>query len=72
MSCHVVREHAAAAASVLTLRAPRCGSCVANSLMLVRERGLRVGLAILGVITPIAIFTGAGLNYVLHSLGVHF
>jgi ferrous iron transport protein B len=46
--------------------------CVANFLIMVRERGLRVGLAIVGVITPVAIFTGAGLNYVLHACGVHF
>ena len=40
--------------------------------MMVRERGMRTGLAIVGVITPIAIFTGAGLNYVLHLFGVQF
>jgi hypothetical protein len=40
--------------------------------MMVRERGLNTGIAILGVITPIAIFTGAGLNYVLHHLGIQF
>jgi len=45
---------------------------VANFLMMVRERGIRTGLAIVGVITPIAVFTGAGLNYVLHHLGVRF
>src|SRR6185503_14801400 len=59
---------AVVALTVMTLFVP----CVANFLMMVRERGLRVGLAIIGVITPIAIFTGAGLNYVLHTLGVHF
>jgi ferrous iron transport protein B len=56
------------ALTVMTLFVP----CVANFLMMVRERGLRVGLAIIGVITPIAILTGAGLNHVLHGLGVHF
>jgi hypothetical protein len=40
--------------------------------MMVRERGLKTGLAMLGVITPIAIFTGAGLNYVLRAAGVQF
>jgi len=59
---------AVVALTVMTLFVP----CVANFLMMVRERGLRVGLAIIGVITPIAVFTGAGLNYVLHTLGVHF
>jgi hypothetical protein len=40
--------------------------------MMVRERGVKTGLTILGVITPIAIFTGAGLNYVLHAFGIQF
>jgi ferrous iron transport protein B len=56
------------ALTVMTLFVP----CAANFLMMVRERGLRTGLAILAVITPIAISTGAGLNYVLHALGVQF
>jgi ferrous iron transport protein B len=56
------------ALTVMTLFVP----CVANFLMMVRERGVKTGLAIVGVITPIAIFTGAGLNYVLHYLGVQF
>jgi ferrous iron transport protein B len=59
---------AVVALTVMTLFVP----CVANFLMMVRERGLKTGLAILGVITPIAIFTGAGLNYVLHALGIRF
>jgi ferrous iron transport protein B len=56
------------ALTVMTLFVP----CVANFLMMVRERGIKTGFAILGVITPIAIFTGAGLNYVLHALGIQF
>ena len=59
---------AVVALTVMTLFVP----CVANFLMMVRERGLKTGLALLGVITPIAVFTGAGLNYVLHALGVQF
>jgi ferrous iron transport protein B len=59
---------AVVALTVMTLFVP----CVANFLMMVRERGLKTGLALLGVITPIAIFTGAGLNYVLRALGIHF
>ena len=59
---------AVVALTVMTLFVP----CVANFLMMVRERGLKTGLAILAVITPIAISTGAGLNYVLHALGVQF
>ena len=56
------------ALTVMTLFVP----CVANFLMMVRERGLRTGLAIVGVITPIAVLTGAGLNHVLHAFGVQF
>jgi len=59
---------AVVALTVMTLFVP----CVANFLIMVRERGLRVGLAIVAVITPVAVFTGAGLNYVLHALDVHF
>jgi ferrous iron transport protein B len=59
---------AVVALTVMTLFVP----CVANFLMMVRERGLKTGFALLGVITPIAIFTGAGLNYVLHTLGIQF
>src|SRR4029450_13554636 len=46
--------------------------CVANFLMIVKERGLKVGLAILTVVTLIAIGTGAVLNAVLGSLHVSF
>jgi ferrous iron transport protein B len=59
---------AVVALTVMTLFVP----CVANFLMMVRERGLRTGLAILGVVTPVAILTGAGLNHVLQALGIHF
>jgi ferrous iron transport protein B len=59
---------AVVALTVMTLFVP----CVANFLIMVRERGLKVGLAIVAVITPVAIGTGAGLNYVLHALDVHF
>jgi ferrous iron transport protein B len=59
---------AVVALTVMTLFVP----CVANFLMMVRERGLKTGVAILAVITPIAISTGAGLNYVLHAFGVRF
>ena len=59
---------AVVALTVMTLFVP----CVANFLMIVRERGPRTALAILSVITPIAVFTGGGLNYVLHAFGVQF
>jgi len=56
------------ALTVMTLFVP----CVANFLMMVRERGLKTGFAILAVVTPVAILTGAGLNGVLHALGIRF
>jgi len=59
---------AVVALTVMTLFVP----CVANFLMMVRERGLKTGLAIISVITPVAIFSGAGLNYVLHHFGIQF
>ena len=59
---------AVVALTVMTLFVP----CVANFLMMVRERGLRTGFAILAVVTPVAIFTGAGLNYVLRAAGIQF
>jgi ferrous iron transport protein B len=59
---------AVVALTVMTLFIP----CVANFLMIVRERGVRVALALLAVITPIAVATGAGLNFVLHALDIAF
>jgi ferrous iron transport protein B len=59
---------AVVALTVMTLFIP----CVANFLMIVRERGLKTAFTLLGVITPIAVLTGAGLNYVLHTLGIQF
>ena len=57
---------AVVALTVMTLFVP----CVANFLMIVKERGVRVACMLLAVITPIAVFTGAGLNYVLHAFGI--
>jgi ferrous iron transport protein B len=59
---------AVVALTVMTLFIP----CIANFLMIVRERGPRVAFAMLAVITPIAIVTGAGLNVVLNAFGVTF
>jgi ferrous iron transport protein B len=56
------------ALTVMTLFVP----CVANFLMMVRERGLKTGVTILAVVTPVAILTGAGLNVVLHAFGIRF
>jgi ferrous iron transport protein B len=59
---------AVVALTVMTLFIP----CIANFLMIVKERGLRTASVLLAVITPIAVCTGAGLNHVLHALGVRF
>jgi ferrous iron transport protein B len=59
---------AVVALTVMTLFIP----CIANFLMIVRERGARVALAMLAVITPIAVFTGAALNLVCHAFAVTF
>jgi ferrous iron transport protein B len=59
---------AVVALTVMTLFVP----CVANLLMIVKERGARVGLLILGVVTAIAVGTGTALNVVLRLLDVTF
>jgi ferrous iron transport protein B len=59
---------AVVALTVMTLFVP----CVANFLMMVKEQRLRPALAILAVVTVIAIGTGAVLNLVLRGLHVTF
>ena len=59
---------AVVALTVMTLFIP----CVANFLMIVKERGLKVAFTLLGVITPIAILTGTGLHYAFDAFGVRF
>ena len=56
------------ALTVMTLFVP----CVANFLMIVRERGSKVGFAILGFVTIVAVGTGAALNTLLDVLHVSF
>jgi ferrous iron transport protein B len=56
------------ALTVMTLFVP----CVANLLMIVKERGARVGAAILVFVTVVAIGTGTALNAALRLLGVGF
>jgi ferrous iron transport protein B len=56
------------ALTVMTLFVP----CVANLLMIVKERGPRVALAILTFVTIVAVGTGAALNFVIGVLGVTF
>jgi ferrous iron transport protein B len=59
---------AVVALTVMTLFVP----CVANFLMIVKERGLRTGLAILSFVTVIAVGTGGLLNAVLGFFHVSF
>jgi ferrous iron transport protein B len=59
---------AVVALTVMTLFVP----CIANFLMIVKERGLRIGLAILVFVTIIAVGTGAALNGLLRFLHVSF
>jgi ferrous iron transport protein B len=59
---------AVVALTVMTLFVP----CVANLLMIIRERGVRAGLAILVVVTIIALSTGTALNWLLRLLNVTF
>jgi ferrous iron transport protein B len=56
------------ALTVMTLFVP----CVANLLMIIKERGLRTGLGILVAVTVIALGTGAALNAALRMLHVTF
>jgi ferrous iron transport protein B len=67
-SGELTATQAVVALTVMTLFIP----CVANFLMIVKERGARVAFTLLAVITPLAILTGAALNSVLHFLGVSF
>jgi ferrous iron transport protein B len=59
---------AVVALTVMTLFVP----CVANLLMIIKERGPKVGLAILTFVTIVAIGTGTLLNMVLRLLHVTF
>ena len=56
------------AVTTITLFVP----CIANFFMIVKERGVKVACTLLAVITPIAIFTGAGLHYVFDACGIRF
>jgi ferrous iron transport protein B len=51
---------------VITLFVP----CIANLLMMIKERGWRTALAIAAFIFPFAVLVGALLNFALRSLGV--
>ena len=59
---------AVVALTVMTLFVP----CIANFLMIVKERGLRTGFAILAFVTVMAVGTGAALNAALRFFHVAF
>jgi ferrous iron transport protein B len=43
--------------------------CIANLLMIVKERGTRTAVLVAAFIFPFAIAVGGALNYILHALG---
>ena len=59
---------AVVALTVLTLFVP----CIANLLMIVRERGPRTATAIFLFVIPVALLTGGALNHGLRLLGIAF
>jgi ferrous iron transport protein B len=54
--------------TVITLFIP----CIANLLMIIKERGLRTGMGMAGFITVYAFGIGWGLDRILRGLGVSF
>ena len=59
---------AVVALTVMTLFVP----CVANLLMIIKERGVKTGIAILAAVTVIAIGTGAAVNFGLAAFHIGF
>ena len=59
---------AVVALTVMTLFVP----CVANLLMIIRERGFKAGMAILAAVTVIAVSAGTALNLALRALHIAF
>jgi ferrous iron transport protein B len=59
---------AVVALTVMTLFVP----CVANLLMIIKERGIKTGMAILAAVTVIAIGTGAAVNFGLAAFHIGF
>ena len=59
---------AVVALTVMTLFVP----CVANLLMIIKERGVKAGLTILAAVTVIALVAGGALNFALAALNVTF
>jgi ferrous iron transport protein B len=64
----LTRTQSVVALTVMTLFVP----CVANFLMIVKERGPKVAAAILAFVTIVALGTGAALNHILSALHVSF
>jgi ferrous iron transport protein B len=46
--------------------------CIANFLIMIKERGLRTALVMVAFIVPFAFVVGGALNLGLRALGVHF
>jgi ferrous iron transport protein B len=44
--------------------------CLANLFMIIKERGAKAAVAMLAIVTPVAIFFGGALNWVLRHFGV--
>lgn len=57
----------AVATVTLTLFLP----CVAQFLVMIRERGWRIAFAVAGFVFPFAFLVGGGLNFVLNALGIN-
>jgi ferrous iron transport protein B len=51
---------------VITLFIP----CIANVLMIIKEYGNKVALAVAGVVFPLAFLVGGVLNWVIHTFGI--
>jgi ferrous iron transport protein B len=51
---------------VITLFVP----CIANFLVIIKERGWKIALAIIGFIFPFAFLVGGMLNFILNLFGV--
>ena len=56
----------AVATVTLTLFLP----CVAQFLVMIKERGWRIAFAVAGFVFPFAFLVGGGLNFVLNALGI--
>ncbi|MBI5417627.1 ferrous iron transport protein B [Candidatus Poribacteria bacterium] len=52
--------------TVITLFVP----CISSFFIMIKEHGLKIGMAIMGFISIYAFFIGGILNYILHSLNI--